>query len=332
MPKYYFKELHSEEYKHWNEFVNECEQSTVFHLTHVLEPLAQYLKSSFRILALYNKDNKIIAGFPFLYRKKFNYFHIVYYPPLIPFYGIILKEKVTDYPSRNLKYKHEIFNNFIEYFSTHFSYIKINFPISESDIRPFQWSGFNIKLHYTFTQELRDSKKIFAGFDADVKRRVKKALEKPFIVENSLNRSKIENHFELQEETFKRQKIQSPLNKKSFVEYIQNLSLNGLVDAYTLQLESKPVASFIYLIHKTNAYYWLAASDPTFYKEGVNQLLFWKSLEGVMTKGITHFDFVGAATPSVAEYKATYNFNLTPYYGIEKSFDRLTRLMIAFKK
>lgn len=326
-----FKILAKQEFEMWNAFVNESNNGTVFHLTHLLEPISDYIHADFKILALLKNNDEIAAGFPFMVKRRFVNFNIIQFPPMVPYYGIVYKRKNKKYFSDNQKYEHRILNRFTEYLATNYDYIKLSFPPEISDVRPFIWKGFSTKVGYTFHCSLEDINQLYQGFDPDIRRRIKKAANSEFTFVNGINKEQIEYFFRLQELTFEKQNLQFALNEYQFTNFIEKLNSKNLVNIYTIVFNEKPVASSIVILHNKMAYYWMAGADPKFLSNGYNQLNIWKMLEDLNAKEFKSFDFVGASTPSVAEYKATYNFNLVPYYQVEKSFNKITEVLMSVK-
>lgn len=324
--------LEKEAYDDWNTFVKSCENSTAFHLTHLLEPLADVFNCQFRILVKRNAENRISAGFPLLEMKKFGFLKITYFPPMVPFYGIIHEDKASKYTNKRTRYQHKVYDEFIAYLEKYFSYVKLTFPINVADIRPLIWKNFQQAVHYTYCSTIDPPEELYNGFDPAIKRRIKSAEKKPHAFLKGINQQQINNIFDLQEQSLKRQGLQNKLNREQFTSYIQLLNENHLVNIYTLVLQEKPVSSLLTLIFRDTAYYWLAGTDSSIASTGFNQLNFWLMIRDLHDKGIRNFDFVGASTPNIANYKSNFNFKLQPYYMAERSFNRTTAFLMAIKK
>ncbi len=75
-----------------------------------------------------------------------------------------------------------------------------------------------------------------------------------------------------------------------------------------------PEAGFILLHDGQTAHYWIAGSLPG----PAMTVLIGEVLPILSQSGITQFDFVGANTPSIAEFKRSFNPVLTPYYHLRR--------------
>lgn len=324
--------LEKDAYEEWNEFVWSCENSTVYHLSHLLEPLASAFNCNFRILVKRSAENKITAGFPLLEKKKFGFLKLTYFPPMVPFYGIIHDDKVSKYDNKKARYQHKVYDEFIAFLEKNYSYAKITFPVSVKDIRPFIWNKFNMGIHYTYSSKIVPPDDLFNGFDPDVKRRIKNAEKESYDFLTGITRQQIHNMFDLQEQSLIRQGLRFKLTREQFTRYIQALNENKLVNIYTVIFQGNPVSSVLTLLFRDTAYYWMAGTDSSIISKGFNQLNFWLMIRELYDEGIRNFDFVGASTPTIANHKSNFNFELQPYYMAERSFNKTTALLMQIKK
>jgi len=92
------------------------------------------------------------------------------------------------------------------------------------------------------------------------------------------------------------------------------------------------VAGLIIIYDRHCAYYWLAGSDPQYFSTGLNQLLLWKVIGILSGRGIKCFDFVGANTEASANYKAAFNFELVPYFQVDRATKTLLRFILFFRE
>lgn len=324
--------LENDAYDEWNAFVSSCENGTVFHLSHLLEPLASFFNCNFRILVKRNAENRITAGFPLLEKKKFGSIKLTYFPPTVRFYGIIHEDKASKYSNKRSRYQHKIYDEFIAFLEKNYSYAKLTFPINVKDIRPFIWKNFTPAVNYTFCSGIDSPAELFNGFDPAIKRRIKSAEKEPYEFKCGVNQQQINNIYNLQEQSFQRQGLQFKLNRAQFTRYIQLLNEHELVNIYTVLVEEKPVSSVLALMFKETAYYWMAGTDSSIASTGFNQLNFWLMILDLHETGIRNLDFAGASTPSIANYKSNYNFELQSYYMAERSFRRTTALLMQMKR
>jgi len=308
--------LNKDEYYLWDIFVNECKYGTIFNSTFWLKNLLNYKNIQFKILAVFDANKEIVAGFAFGQKNKFGVFKIVVPTPYTPYNGILIKEKKSKYQSKIESFNFKILNYINKFLLSNYKYISISFSPDYNDIRPFSWNNYNTKILYTYRLKLENLSNIFDNFDSDIKRRIKKAKQLSYEIKVENNQHSIKTFYQLQNLSFEKQKHQFNLSEEEFINFMQGIFKKNAARIYTIYTDdSVPVASCVVLLSNNTAYYWLAGSNPNFLNTGFNQLLFWEMLNDLSENKIERFDFMGANTNSIARYKSTYNFTLTPYYS-----------------
>ena len=86
-------------------------------------------------------------------------------------------------------------------------------------------------------------------------------------------------------------------------------------------------AAFALLCDDRSASYWVTGSSP-----GPAMTVLLGSVFPLLeAQGLESFDWIGANTPSIAEFKRRFGAMLTPYFRIEKVVPRLPRLLLALR-
>ncbi|MEM1271135.1 MAG: GNAT family N-acetyltransferase [Bacteroidota bacterium] len=100
-----------------------------------------------------------------------------------------------------------------------------------------------------------------------------------------------------------------PTGRPSLTHWAETLVHAGLARVYTVEQSGTIEAGLVALIGRDAAYYWLAGSRPG---PAMTVLLghLWPHLAEA---GIDTFDFVGANTPALAEFKRRFGGRLVPY-------------------
>ncbi len=75
--------------------------------------------------------------------------------------------------------------------------------------------------------------------------------------------------------------------------------------------QQQPDAGIVVLHDGETACYWIAGSKPG----PAMTVLLGHVLEELKSSGLRSFDFIGANTPSIAEFKRRFGPALTPYYA-----------------
>lgn len=331
MGNFNLRYLDRNEYRIWDDFVDECKTGSIFNKSFYLTSLANILNIKFNILGVYDKDHNLVAGYAFCHNKKF-LFKYIYIPPLIPFYSFIIFDRSTKYPSKKERQNKNIINAIIHKLSEDYALLDFRFSPNFNDIRPLTWNSFNHKINYTYSTKIKDLNVLFENFDSDIKRRIKKTNELDYVFIKETNNDSIKVFYDLQEKSFIKQQINFKFNKTQFIQFVENLKLNNCIEIYTIYFKEKPVTSCVVLLDNKNSYYLLSGTDNKYSNYGFNQLLIWLTINDLSKQGFEFFDLVGANTESIAQYKSNFNFNLVPLYQSIKYNNKLFKFLFKFKK
>lgn len=178
------------------------------------------------------------------------------------------------------------------------------------DMRPFLWSGWRCEPRYTLTTDLTRLDE--TAFDPDVRRRARRAAEAGVVCTDAVSPDEFAA---LWRRTHARQGVELPLSEARLARLIDDvrgdcaLEIRGARDA-----RGGLLAANVVLVENDAAYYWLAGFDADAPHDG-SPLLTVETLRGLAGR-CKSFDWVGANTPSVAEFKQSFGPTLTPYYRV----------------
>ena len=334
MPKFFTTYLPLSEYPQWNDFVENQPEGTIFHHTGWLMSIygEQDKNITIRVIVCKDKEDRIIGGLAFGSKKKHGV-QVIEPPLLSQFSGLLLSHRKTKYPSKDLDFRNEMLHSIIELMEKDHRIINLILPPELYDIRVFNWKGYKNKVRYTFRGTLRDPEELVKTFEPDIKRRAKKAREKDFIIKSGYNKQLIEDFYQLQTLSLSRQNHEFKFTYRQFYNLIAKLKESTMgLSFYVAYSSDQPISAQASISFKETAYYWLAGGDPGYFNSGINPLLMLYVFDDLHKKGMRYFDFVGANTPGVADYKANFNFDLVPYYKVEKTIGSYASLMLLFKK
>ena len=190
----------------------------------------------------------------------------------------------------------------------------IVFPPSFIDGRALQWKGIRVSTGYTFTAKLPYNE---AELDTSVRKNCRKAEKLGYRVERThdwenvvycLNKTATFKGFD---------DLITPTDLQRSYDYLGDTYLFAHI-AYNS--DNKPVSAQVKLAMPDGLCIdWLAGTDREYVNDGVNQLLYMKSLQDIVETGTLFFDYCGANIENVARAKATWGFELTPYLVIPEN-------------
>ncbi len=332
MSKYKVQFLNIDESKTWDAFVDDEASGSLFYKSNWLSNTYKRYDSSIKLSFLVCKNIKnkqIVGGIAYGHKKKLG-LNIMIPPIATPYSGVVIANRNTEYLSKKLSQQNEILQLLVNALTSKLHHISIILPPSIKDIRIFTWNKFNAKPLYTYYSENLGSNEP-ENWNPSIRRQIKKSSKQPISYSNGINSKLIEDFYKLQELSFKRQKHAFKFSLASFQNLINEISKTSDVEIHIAYYKEKPASGQVILYYKNKAYYWLAGANPEYLNSGVNQGLMKEVFDNFKKKNITDFDFIGANTPGVAEYKASYNYPIIPYFHIKKQVGFFAKTLFFIK-
>lgn len=308
------------EYHIWDDFVHNHPEGSVFLCSYWLKNLFDSLNTGieFRILCVFDNNKNIIGGFAFGIKKAAGLISILFPPPNTLYWHILVSNRETKYQGKNISHKRELIQRILDILEKDMDILNFLAPNSTIDIRPYTWKGYSQKVLYTYILEINDLESTYDLFDPSLKRQIKKGEKSNYNINSGINPEIAETFLKLQSLSFDRQSKSFSFKKNDFLRFIAKIRDFVNLQFHIIYQDNKPVYGIALLIDNNIAYYWLAGGDPEYFDTGLNQLLLWNIIKDLKKREIKYFDFVGANTESITNYKSKYNFTLTPYYALSK--------------
>ncbi|MEF8811836.1 MAG: GNAT family N-acetyltransferase, partial [Bacteroidales bacterium] len=258
---------------------------------------------------------------------------LIVHPYLTQFSGLLLSHRQTKYYFKDLRYRNEILKSLIDSLEKDHKIIVLSLPPELIDIRMFSWKQYDNSVKYTFRKNLKEQEEILKNVDPEIIRKIKKAEKQNFYWDRGSTEKLIKDFYHLQSLSLSRQRHNNKFNLDNFISLVLSLKrvpFNILF--YVVYKSNTPIAGLTILTFRETAYNWLAGVNPEYFNTGVNQFLMRNVIQDLCLNQIKYFDLVGANTPGVADYKATYNFDLIPYYGVKKTIGLYPKILMKLKE
>ncbi len=194
-----------------------------------------------------------------------------------------------------------------------YRYAALHLHPADADVRALTWRGWKAQPLYTYLLPL-GADDAQARWSAATRRTYTREAVRFAVGEEPEAAAAIAG---LCAESYARHGRRPPAPVDRLARLVGGLQACGMARLFAARPASggPPEAGLAVLRHGATAYYWVAGSRPgpamTVLLGGVLPLL---AREGVRT-----FDFVGANTPSIAEFKRRFGAELQVYYRVQKS-------------
>ncbi len=179
--------------------------------------------------------------------------------------------------------------------------------VSLRDPRPAQWRGWDVRP--LFTYRLRPTEGMAAWSEA-TRRAYKKHAHAYRIEEDADSASDI---VRCCRQSYARHGRRLPAEPEALTRLVTRLRASGCVRLFTARRDGQLEGGLAILHDGQTAHYWIAGSQPG----RAMTVLVGRVLQTLATGRVAQFDFVGANTPSIAEFKRHFGPRLTAYYRLE---------------
>jgi hypothetical protein len=194
------------------------------------------------------------------------------------------------------------------------------------DVRVCQWRGWKTTPFYTYRLPLGEGD-LFGAWSSSTRATFRKHRTDYHVTEHPEAAPEIVS---LCEAGYERHDRSLPVDRNRLLSLIGALHQNGQVRLFTaVPTGSECAEAGIAVLHDGRmAHYWIAGSEPG----PAMTVLIGVLLEQLQKEGFEWFDFVGANTPSIAEFKRRFGPSLEPYYLLETSTRPELRLIHALRR
>ena len=255
------------------------------------------------IVSIADKD---LAGV-LVYTSKKGPFRVATVPPFTSFTSLLTAIPLQNVATSELSTPYSLLLHRLQ---EHFDSILLHHHPSLNDVRLFQWASWNTTPLYTYHIDLTEIEKVESAWSSSTRRTFKKHASSYTFKEDP---GGVRIAVALTTESYQRHGRPLPLPPEQLAVLASKLQKAGMVRIFTITPvnEDRPTAALALLHDAKVAYYWLAGSVPGHSMT----VLLGHLLPKLASDGIRLFDFVGANTPYIAEFKRRFGPKLIPYYA-----------------
>lgn len=173
----------------------------------------------------------------------------------------------------------------------------------DGDLRPYAWAGWRVTPRATYHLTLNGD--VTARFSSDVRRRIRRDAPDYDLVEDPALASEA---VRLIHASYQRHDLDLGLDKARMTGLAESFQAAGLARTVVARRDGVVEAAVVIATDGRTASYWIAGSIPG----PAMTVLLGQTLPRLAEEGHMLFDFCGANTPSVAEFKRRFGSELAP--------------------
>ncbi len=314
-----------EDYPLWDSFVDSSPQGSIFQTSGWIVIISEQFHLQPRIMVV--KEGNEIAGGVVLYYKKKMGVPIAARPPLTSYNGILHAADHERKPQKKQTDEAEVTELLSKEIQKNVRFAQFSLSPAIADVRPFQWQGWKTEVQFTYRNSLEDLPKAWESLSQSARRKINRAREKSLAISES---GDLETLLTLQEKSYARSALRPIMKRYQFRSLCSALLSKGVLKIYSIG-DSKGViySSRAVVIAGQKAFDWIAGSNPGTMEENGTHLLLWEIFERLSKSGVIQFDFLGANTPSIVEFKRSFGGTLVNYYDIRWQASIVIKMLLG---
>lgn len=262
------------------------------------------------------EEERLRAG-ALLFEKRRGPFRAAALPPLVQFVTPLLDAPLRD---TDVHHRRSALDALLGLLHEAFHQTTLVLHPSLADARPLLWAGWDVRPAYTYRLDLSRHEPITKGWSSTPKHTLKKDAGL-FDIREGLD--EVEAAVALVEGSHDRREHALGTSTAALAGLVRALDGAGLVRVFVARRGGTPEAGLFVLTDGRTAHYWLAGSVPG----PAMTVLVGHVMERFREEGTAYFDFVGANTPSIAEFKRKFGGRLVPYFRARHTAHPALRLL-----
>ncbi len=272
-------------------------------------------------VVIVEKGGNIFATMPYVLLKKLG-ITTIHQPTLTQTMGVYFKYPIKQKYYKKLSFEKEMIEKILKELPA-FGRFTQSFDYTHTNLLPFYWLGFDIKVNYTYVIENITIEDLEKNLETDIRRRRRKAFNEGVEVYESED---IEKFYELNKMTFIRQDRKIPYSFNFIENLYNNCKKNSACKMFFAKNKNGVVIAGNFLIYDENTVYYLMGGINPKYKDlGGMDVVQFESIKFALNDG-KKFDFEGSMIESIEKYFRSFGAIQKPYFNISKTNSKLLKI------
>ena len=263
------------------------------------------LRLSFHLV---QHDGIDVAGAALTWRRRGPYRDVVV-PPFTPYSALILSSAP---PPEAVHEGSSDLDVLLDSIERRYHLARLHLHGSLQDVRAAAWHKWQVHPLYTYVFDFKEGvADVSPAWSESAARNFRSHRDEYELLEDG---SAAVASVDICARSYGRRRRQMPLREEQLLPLIQHMRQSGLATSFAVRnLSTDEIeAALTILFDSSEAFYWVTGSQP-----GPSMsVLLGLVLPILSSRGIRRFDFMGANTPSVAEFKRRLGCRLETYYGM----------------
>jgi len=318
----------------WDALVSHSDGGSVFASWQWINHIAEAFSLNPMLLTV-SESGRVVAGLPLFTSQQFG-LRIAHQPPLTPYTGVIFFPQGSPKEQKLSADEHRILGALLP--AVEQKYHRVFFTLSPkiTDVRPFVWRGWLVAPRYTYVLRLEEIEQVWVELSSSLRRKIR---GEAYYVEE---RSSASSLISLLRRSYERTRLSPPVPVPLIERLCTELLRDDLLMIFAAVAEDGTTLAERAIIRWSEgkrAYDWLAGANYERNIGNANHILVWHIIQKLAEDGINEFDFLGANTPTIAEFKRQFGGDLRIYFEAKwyrwkwiRMVERVNELIIQGKR
>ncbi|MBE0645079.1 MAG: GNAT family N-acetyltransferase [Bacteroidetes bacterium] len=195
-----------------------------------------------------------------------------------------------------------------------FNFIALSTVTRLEDALLMRSRGWQLRKQETIRISLLDMENVWNGYNQSLRRKLRRASEGGFLLDNDPPVSLVVRMFE---QSYRRHGKLPPIPGATMGRWLSSLRQAGIAQCFAARLADGRYAAVRVVIRSRSVLYdWMAGADPSVSPSSSHWLVH-ALLQHYSESGCTLFDFMGANTPGVTDFKRSFGGDIFEYHEAE---------------
>ena len=305
----------------WASLLEASDQQTPYSRKEYADAVCKAFRLSYELIGVPDRD-RLSAGILVYVRQRGPY-RLAVVPPLTQYTSPLFRAPLRE---TDINRRVSVLDALIEALQKRYHSIELHLHPSLNDVRPFVWQRWQVRPLYTHRLDMQDSDGLLADASKSVDRRIRDT-KSDYVIAPTDDAADITTRHVF--ERYRHNGRTPPFSEEAHSQLLKELSAGGMAVIYSARrMDGSIEGGQAMLVDASGAYSWSGASAPG----PAKTLMIRKTMQDMKARGCRYFDFVGANTPSIAEFKRSFGAPLTTYYRVRYHARPELRLYHAYRE
>jgi len=311
----------------WGRLCELSSRTTIFQKPEFINIISKIFGTGIDIHNLKSGEN-IRAGVVLFNKLKMG-FRVTVHPSVIFYNSLLMAPFSSQKNTEQIFEANTRWTSVMEAIEKQYSYaVLVTFPGERLPL-PIIWREWLVEPQYTAVIPLQDITHQWSVVDKDVRRVVRLGKKENL---NFKTEGKPLELFGLLQQSYRRDNILPPLNRSTFLNFVQEAIGTGLGRIFTISTSNGKTLSAAFVLEDEPRVYGLFLGRNTTVQPNIGTVnLLWKICEHYASRGFSHFDLGGLQRESIARFKLKFGAEIMPHFKIHYFKNRRIRFLFDIK-